>query len=100
PCNPMPKTRNLALTCPEQPGGAMRRIRPVRFVVLILFAGVLSAESQNRTAVEPILWSDPGDIHSKNLFWGPGGEKNQPKLPVEFKQEDRGGTSPKFEVRD
>jgi len=96
----MPKTRNLALTCPEQPGGAMRRIRPVRFVVLILFAGVLSAESQNRTAVEPILWSDPGDIHSKNLFWGPGGEKNQPKLPVEFKQEDRGGTSPKFEVRD
>jgi hypothetical protein len=47
-----------------------------------------------------VLWTDPGDIRSRNLYWGPGGEDRQPQLPVEFLQEDRHGTSPKFDVRD
>ena len=78
----------------------MQRIRQLRFIVWILFAAVLSAESQGRSATEPVLWSDPGNIRSKNLFWGSGGEEHQPKLPVEFEREDQHGTSPKFEVRD
>jgi len=78
----------------------MQRIRAVRFIPVILFAAVLSAECQTKTAVGRILWSDPGNIRAKNLFWGPGGDENQPKLPVEFEREDRGGTSPKFDVRD
>lgn len=49
---------------------------------------------------QAVLWSDPGDIHSLNLYWGPGGEKHQPQLPVDFLSEDRHGTSPKFDVRD
>jgi len=78
----------------------MQRIRAVPFIPVILFAAVLSAECQTQTAVGRILWSDPGNIRAKNLFWGPGGDENQPKLPVEFEREDRGGTSPKFDVRD
>lgn len=51
-------------------------------------------------AAEPVFWVDPGDIQSKDLFYGPGGEEGQPKLPFTFVKEDKGGTSPKFEVED
>ena len=47
-----------------------------------------------------ILWTDPGDIKSKNLFYGPGGQEDQPKLPVTFLKEDASGHNPKFDVRD
>jgi len=47
-----------------------------------------------------VLWTDPGDIRSRDLYWGPGGEERQPRLPVEFEKEDLHGTSPKFEARD
>lgn len=79
----------------------MRRIGQTRFSELILLAAVVvSGASQSWAAEGPILWSDPGDIRSKNLFWGAGGEAHQPKLPVVFEEEVRGGTSPKFEVHD
>ncbi|PYV49130.1 MAG: hypothetical protein DMG92_11835, partial [Acidobacteria bacterium] len=52
-----------------------------------------------KPAVSAVLWTDPGDIRSLNLFWGPGGEKHQPQQPVEFLEEDMNGTSPKFDVR-
>jgi len=47
-----------------------------------------------------VLWKDPGNIKSLDLFDGPGGKKDQPLLPVEFVKEDRKGTSPKFDVLD
>ncbi len=47
-----------------------------------------------------VLWTDPGDIRSRDLYWGLGGREHQPQLPVEFLQEDAKGTSPKFDVRD
>ena len=47
-----------------------------------------------------ILWTDPGDIKSRNLFYGPGGQEDQPKLPVTFLKEDAKGHNPKFDVRD
>jgi hypothetical protein len=51
-------------------------------------------------ARRPVLWEDPGDVSSKNLFWGQGGEKHQPKPPFVFKEEDKSGTNPKFDVTD
>jgi hypothetical protein len=48
----------------------------------------------------PVFWVDPGDIRSKNLFHGPGGKEGQPKPPFKYLKEDKGGTSPKFEVED
>jgi hypothetical protein len=47
-----------------------------------------------------VIWTDPGDIRSRNLYYGPGGEQNQPQLPVKFFKEDLNGTSPKFDVLD
>jgi hypothetical protein len=51
-------------------------------------------------AAEPVFWVDPGDIRSKNLFYGPGGKEGQPKLPLKYLNEDKGGTTPKFEAED
>jgi len=48
----------------------------------------------------PVLWQDPGDIASRDLFFGQGGEKHQPKPPFVFVSEDMNGTNPKFDVRD
>lgn len=47
-----------------------------------------------------ILWKNPGDIRSRNLYYGPGGKENQPQEPLTFVKEDLGGTNPKFDVRD
>ena len=47
-----------------------------------------------------VLWKDPGNINSLDLFYGPGGKKHQPRAPFEFVKEDTKGTSPKFDVKD
>ena len=52
------------------------------------------------TAPRSVLWTDPGDIGSRDLFYGPGGKEHQPKFPVAFVNEDKKGSSPKFDVRD
>lgn len=50
--------------------------------------------------IEPVLWVDPGDISKKDLFYGPGGKENVPKEPLTYVEENRGATSPKFDVKD
>jgi len=47
-----------------------------------------------------LLWSNPTDITSRNLFYGPGGKDHQPRGTFTFIKEDLDGTSPKFVVRD
>lgn len=51
-------------------------------------------------AKNPVLWEKPGDIRSENLLLGRGGEKHQPKPPFTFEAEAKGGTNPKFDLRD
>jgi hypothetical protein len=76
------------------------------FLLLLLFSVIrpesLTAANAKHAADagNSVLWVDPGDIKSRNLFFGPGGESNQPQLPVKFLKEDLNGTSPKFDVRD
>ncbi len=48
----------------------------------------------------PVLWTDPGNITERDLFYGQGGEKHQPKPPFTFLSEDMHGTNPKFDARD
>ena len=48
----------------------------------------------------PLIWKDPGDISSRNLRYGSGGEKGRPRPPVVFEKEDRKGSNPKFDARD
>jgi len=48
-----------------------------------------------------ILWQDPGDIASRNLLVGPGGEAMKPDLSrVTFIKVETGGFSTKYRVRD
>jgi hypothetical protein len=46
------------------------------------------------------LWREPKDIHSENLFYGPGGQEHEPHGPFSFVKEDLDGTNPKYDVRD
>jgi hypothetical protein len=87
----------------------MRNLRhPVSIVVLTLAlcAGTtkLSAQTQVGTAgtTDPVprLWSDPGAIASRDLYWGMGGELRVPKPPFTFVEEKDGGTQPKIVVTD
>ena len=74
-------------------------------VLYLLVLSAVSGLAQNKQAKttqseSPIIWTDPGDISSRNLFYGAGGEKGQPHPPVTFEKEDTKGTNPKFDVRD
>jgi hypothetical protein len=67
---------------------------------VLLTANCAAQQPGPDKANNPVLWTEPGDIRSRNLYWGPGGEKHQPAPPVEFVGEDLNGTNPKFDVRD
>jgi hypothetical protein len=47
-----------------------------------------------------VLWRDPGDIASRDLYYGPGGKAHQPSGTFTFEKEDTEGSNPKFEVVD
>ena len=47
-----------------------------------------------------VLWTDPGDIRSRDLFYGIGGKAHQPAQPLQFVEEEKRGSSPKFDVKD
>ncbi len=74
--------------------------------ILAMAAFITSAHGQ-RTAPSPAegqhaaaIWADPGEIKSKDLFNGPGGEKHRPQLPVKFLKEDPHGHNSKIDVED
>jgi hypothetical protein len=49
----------------------------------------------------PILWEEPHDIASRDLYWGPGGKAMRPDLgKITFIKEEKGGYSTKYRVRD
>ena len=49
----------------------------------------------------PVLWKNPGNIGSRDLFLGPGGEGMRPDTTrLTFIKEEKGGYSPKVRVRD
>jgi hypothetical protein len=58
------------------------------------------AEVENAKQGTAVLWRNPDDIRSRNLFYGPGGEKDAPHTTYIFGKEDMDGTSPKFIVLD
>jgi hypothetical protein len=79
-------------------------------IFILLMAGSLSLSpakegSKNKPleAVDRpgVLWNDPADIASRDLFYGSGGESDAPPQgKFTFLKEDLDGTSPKFDVRD
>ena len=79
---------------------------------LILFALILSltsietglaAKKKKKEALTgtPVLWIQPENISSRDLFLGPGGEAMRPNLRrITFIKEEKGGYSKKYRVRD
>ena len=49
---------------------------------------------------QPVLWVEPTDLTSRDLFYGSGGKEHDPKGPFTFLKEDLDGTNAKFEVKD
>jgi hypothetical protein len=71
-------------------------------LLVISCAGIASAQNPAKASSSPMpaIWHDPGDIKSKDLLNGPGGEKHHPELPVKFLKEDKHGQNSKFDVED
>jgi hypothetical protein len=60
-----------------------------------------AARAAEAAASEPVvMWTDPGDIASRDLFDGPGGPNRAPRGAFQFEKEDLDGTNPKFAVKD
>ncbi len=65
--------------------------------------GVQDKSKKQKAVAEgtPVLWQDPGDISTRDLFLGPGGEEMKPDLTsVAFIKEETDGYSVKYRVRD
>jgi hypothetical protein len=62
---------------------------------LLLVGSDAIAEEENAA-----IWSEPGNIAQRNLFYGAGGEQDQPHGTLSFVEEDHEGSNPKFYVRD
>jgi hypothetical protein len=73
------------------------------FAFTTLAAGKKDQEAQEKETPgshPAVLWREPKDIASRNLFYGPGGPSHVPQGTFTFKAEDLAGTSPKFDVTD
>jgi hypothetical protein len=70
--------------------------------LLLLLLVALPASFAARTKVKEVIWRDPSDMASLNLFYGAGGKAHAPnaKGAFTFIKEDMEATSPKFEVTD
>jgi hypothetical protein len=86
----------------------MSRTLPHKLLILGLTISALTLLAASK-AGKPVpgdipantsIWDDPADITSRDLFYGPGGEKDAPRGTFTFEKEDLDGTNPKFIVRD
>lgn len=74
-----------------------------RFVGMSLFllaVTLATAQTPPRSAATPDLWHAPATIATLDLRYGSGSASRAPRGPMTFVEEDLGGTSPKFVVRD
>ena len=91
----------------------MRRTRVIRRSTLILLILTLAApigaqkhakqeEKEKAANLPALIWRDPGDVKTLNLFYGAGGKEHAPAPHGKFTflKEDLKQTSPKFDVED
>ena len=85
----------------------MHRIHEIPIVFLAFLLGFPTAGIGAKTpkvaeppAGPPVLWREPADIASRDLYYGPGGKAHEPHGTFTFEKEDMQGYSPKFDVVD
>lgn len=71
--------------------------RVVLCLVMIVWMQILAYPAEHADA---LLWKDPGDIHTRDLKYGAGGEAHAPHSKFTFDKESKTGSNPKFVVRD
>ena len=85
-----------------------RKLRALILVALILSltsldTGLVSAKKKKKEVLTgtPVLWRQPTNIRSRDLFLGPGGAEMRPDLRrITFVKEEKGGYSKKYRIRD
>lgn len=84
-----------------------QKVLTVTFLTAVLVAGEQWIEAANAlpsvvsgSAASAVLWHEPIDIQTRNLYYGAGGEKHQPRPPFTFIEEDTDGSQPKYVVKD
>ncbi len=84
---------------------ASKALTASAFLALGLFAVYTPAKPNKTVKIDTktsgaVLWRSPGDIASRNLFYGPGGKAHEPRGTFTFDKEDMSGTNPKFDIVD
>ncbi|HWN11312.1 MAG TPA: hypothetical protein VNO50_18900 [Pyrinomonadaceae bacterium] len=71
-------------------------------LLLVQFSVAEAQKTKKIPRGVPVLWNAPGDIGTRNLFLGPGGEAMKPDLSnITFLEEEKGGYSgTKYRIRD
>ena len=75
-------------------------------LLLLVASATATAQEDNKKKSKvpqgtPVMWRDPGDLSSRNLLIGAGGEQMKPDLSkVTFIEEKTGGWSTKYRVSD
>ena len=77
--------------------------------LIFITSAFIGVQAQNKAdkkddkkdmAGTPVIWTE-GMVSDRDLFWGPGGEAMKPDLSkVEFLEEQKGGYSTKYRIRD
>jgi hypothetical protein len=77
----------------------------ILLLMLVAVPASFTAQKKNKDKtpnLPEVIWRDPGDTASLNLFYGMGGNAHAPATngTFTFVKEDMNGTSPKFEIAD
>jgi len=88
----------------------MRQLAVAALTLVVLFGGSSRSQDQKKGPKSPkpipsdakaVLWREPSDIASRDLFWGQGGEAMKPDLSkVTFVADETSSYSKKYRVRD
>lgn len=73
---------------------------PISYIQAQSMRGRLATRTANHRLYTGALWREHPNIASLNLFYGAGGIAHKPGSQLTFVEEDKGGTNPKFEVKD
>jgi len=84
--------------------------RKSQFIItflILLSASLAAAPKGGSKSAKPklgsapaVLWREPADITTRDLFYGPGGADHQPRGKLSFIKENFNGVNPKFTVHD
>jgi hypothetical protein len=80
---------------------AIMRAVGLSLILSVSFTAIAQDKQKKPMGGKPVLWQDPGDLSTRDLINGPGGEEMKPDLShVTFIEEQTGGYSKKYRVQD